>query len=93
MKSLTKAGNDIIKIILECEINLDDLPQVVGRISTEVKIHGHPIPTPLILDLVDEFLNDRTERKKIKGMEGFDEEKLEMAFNKLSRKWGGNNVN
>ena len=93
MKSLTKAGNDIIKIILECETNLDDLPQVVGRISMEVKIHGHPIPTPLILDLVDEFLNDRTERKKIKGMEGFDEEKLEMAFNKLSRKWGGNNVN
>ena len=93
MKSLTKAGNDIIKIIMECEINLDDLPRVVGRISTEVKIHGHPIPTPLILDLVDEFLNDRTERKKIKGMEGFDEEKLEMAFNKLIRKWGGNNVN
>ena len=77
MKSLIKAGNDIIKIVLECEKNLDDLPIVIGRISTEVKIHGHPIPTPLILDLVA----------------GFDEEKLEMAFTKLSQKWGGNNVN
>tara|TARA_R110002020_G_scaffold175464_1_gene367338 strand:+ start:1800 stop:2081 length:282 start_codon:yes stop_codon:yes gene_type:complete len=93
MKSLVRAGNDIIKVILECERNLDDLPIVVGRIGTDVKIHGHPIPTPLILDLINEFLNDRTERNKIKGLEGFDEEKLEMAFNKVSRKWSGETEN
>ena len=78
---------------MEFEINLDDLPRVVGRISTEVKIHGHPIPTPLILDLVDEFIDTRRERKKLQGMQGFDEEELETAFNKLSRKWGGQDVN
>ena len=36
---------------------------------------------------------EEKERKKVQGMQGFDEEKLEMAFNKLSRKWGGQDVN
>jgi hypothetical protein len=93
MKSLVKAGNDIIKIILECERDLDDLPQVVGRISNEVKIHGHPIPTAIIIELIDEWLKEREELKKVKGMAGFDEEKVAMAFDRVSRKWSGQTEN
>ena len=93
MKSLIDAGNKITEIILECERDLHDLPHTVGRISTEVKIHGSPIPTQIILDLVDEFIDTRREKKKLQGMQGFDEKELEVAFNKLSRKWGGQDVN
>ena len=89
MKSLSKATNEITKIILECERELDDFPRVGDRIGTEVKIHGHPIPTPMVIDLIDEWLGDREERKKIKGMQGFDEEKVALAFNRVSRKWSG----
>ena len=89
MKSLVKAGNEIIKIALECENQLEDLPHVVGRIQAEIKVHGHPLPTIMILDLIEEFLNDREERKKSRAMEGFDEVEVEKAFGRVSRKWSG----
>ena len=89
MKSLVKAGNEIIKIALECENQLEDLPHVVGRIQVEVKVHGHPLPTLLILDLIEEFLSDKEERKKARALDGFDEEKVAHAFGRVSRKWSG----
>ena len=47
----------------------------------------------IVLGLIDEFIEDVEERKRIKALEGFDQEHVQKVYDKVNVKWNDRNIN
>ena len=51
------------------------------------------LPITMVLGIIDEFIEDVEERKRIKALEGFDEEHVQKIYDTVNVKWNDRNIN
>ena len=86
MQDLRKAAKEIEEILHKCEREEDDFAQTLGKIG-DVKVHGVQLPTLMLMEIIDEFVKGRDDRRKSNVLKGFDEKKLEEKFRQVQLNW------
>jgi len=86
MQDLRKAAKEIEEILHKCEREEEDFAQTLGKIG-DVKVHGVQFPTLMLMEIIDEFVKGRDNRRKSSVLKGFDEEKLEEKFRQVQLNW------
>jgi hypothetical protein len=92
MKELRKVAERIKKVLIEAESNNEEFPWIVDQLS-RVKMYDMGLPMHIVLGLIDEFIEDVEERKRIKALEGFDQEHVQKIYEKINVKWNDRNIN
>jgi len=86
MQELRKAAKEIEEILHKSEKDGDDFAQTLGKIGS-VKAHGVQFPTLMLMEIIDEFVKGRVDRRKSNVLKGFDEKKLEEKFRQVQLNW------
>ena len=92
MKELKKVAERIKKVLIKAEREDEEFPWIVDKLS-QVKMYDMGLPIHMVLGLIDEFVADVEERKRIKSLEGFDKEHLQKNYDKINVKWNDRNIN
>ena len=92
MKELKKVAERIKKVLIKAEREDEEFPWIVDKL-TQVKMYDMGLPIHMVLGLIDEFVADVEERKRIKALEGFDKEHLQKNYDKINVKWNDRNIN
>ena len=92
MKELKKVAERIKKVLIKAEREDEEFPWIVDKLS-QVKMYDMGLPIHMVLGLIDEFVADVVERKRIKALEGFDKEHLQKNYDKINVKWNDRNIN
>jgi|TARA_Y100000310_G_C20332563_1_gene645975 uncharacterized protein (DUF2342 family) len=92
MKELKKVAERIKKVLIKAEREDEEFPWIVDKLS-QVKMYDMGLPIHMVLGLIDEFVADVEERKRIKALEGFDKEHLQKNYDKINVKWNDRNIN
>ena len=92
MKELRKVTEKIKNVLVEAERNNEEFPWIVDKLSL-IKMYDMGLPINMVLGLIDEFVEDVEERKRIKALEGFDEEHVRKVYDKVNIKWNDRNIN
>ena len=91
MKELKKVVEKIKKVLIEAESKNEEFPWIVDNLSL-VKMYGVGLPITTVLGLIDEFIEDVEERKRIKALEGFDKEHVQKIYETINVKWNDRNI-
>jgi len=91
MKELKKVVEKIKKVLIEAESKNEEFPWIVDNLSL-VKMYGVGLPITAVLGLIDEFIEDVEERKRIKALEGFDKEHVQKIYETINVKWNDRNI-
>tara|TARA_R110002020_G_scaffold118109_2_gene270054 strand:- start:98 stop:376 length:279 start_codon:yes stop_codon:yes gene_type:complete len=92
MKELRKVTEKIKKVLIKAERGNEEFPWIVDQLSL-IKMYDIGLPITMVLGLIDEFIEDVEERKRIKALEGFDEEHVRKVYDKVNVKWNDRNIN
>ena len=92
MKELKKVAERIKKVLIKAEREDEEFPWIVDKLS-QVKMYDMGLPIHMVLGLIDEFVEDVEERKRIKALEGFDEEHVRKVYDKVNIRWNDRNIN
>ena len=92
MKELRKVTEKIKKVLIKAERGNEEFPWIVDQLSL-IKMYDMGLPINMVLGLIDEFIEDVEERKRIKALEGFDEEHVRKVYDKVNVKWNDRNIN
>jgi len=92
MKELRKVTEKIKKVLIKAERGNEEFPWIVDQLSL-IKMYDTGLPIHMVLGLIDEFIEDVEERKRIKALEGFDEEHVRKVYDKVNIKWNDRNIN
>ena len=88
MKELRRVTEKIKK----AERTGEEFPWIVDQLSL-IKMYDVGLPITMVLGIIDEFIEDVEERKRIKALEGFDEEHVQRVYDKVNVKWNDRNIN
>tara|TARA_R100001530_G_scaffold121014_1_gene88366 strand:- start:229 stop:489 length:261 start_codon:yes stop_codon:yes gene_type:complete len=83
IKELAEAGKKIHDICVQGEDEMWSFNQLIDKLSVEVKIHGVPFPTLMLIEIVEQFIDDRPNRRE----RTFDETDLREGYARVSEKW------
>ena len=86
MQELLKAAKKIEEILHKCERDGNDFAQTLGKIG-DAKVYGIQLPTLMLMEIIDEFVKGRDDRRKSNVLKGFDEKKLEEKFRQVQLNW------
>ena len=92
MKELRKVTEKIKKVRIDAVRGNEEFPWIVDKLSL-IKMYDMGLPIHMVLGLIDEFVEDVEERKRIKALEGFDEEHVRKVYDKVNVKWNDRNIN
>ena len=92
MKELRKVTEKIKKVLIKAERGNEEFPWIVDQLSL-IKMYDMGLPIHMVLGLIDEFVEDVEERKRIKALEGFDEEHVRKVYDMVNVKWNDRNIN
>ena len=92
MKELRKVTEKIKKVLINAARGNEEFPWIVDKLSL-IKMYDMGLPIHMVLGLIDEFVEDVEERKRIKALEGFDEEHVRKVYDKVNVKWNDRNIN
>jgi uncharacterized protein YwgA len=92
MKELRKVTEKIKKVLIKAERGNEEFPWIVDQLSL-IKMYDVGLPIHMVLGLIDEFIEDVEERKRIKALEGFDKEHVQKVYDKVNVKWNDRNIN
>ena len=92
MKELKKVAERIKKVLIKAEREDEEFPWIVDQLSL-IKMYDIGLPITMVLGLIDEFVADVEEIKRIKALEGFDKEHLQKNYDKINVKWNDRNIN
>ena len=84
IKELAEAGKKIHDICVQGEDEMWSFNQLIDKLSVEVKVHGVPFPTLMFIEIVEQFIEERPQRRK---RETFDETDLQEGYERVSEKW------
>jgi orotate phosphoribosyltransferase-like protein len=84
IKELAEAGKKIHDICVQGEDEMWSFNQLIDKLSVEVKVHGVPFPTLMFIEIVEQFIEERPQRRK---RETFDEVDLQEGYERVSEKW------
>ena len=84
IKELNAASKKIHDICIQGEDELWSFNQLIDKLSVEVKVHGVPFPTLMFIEIVEQFIEERPQRRK---REELDETDLQEGYTRVSEKW------
>ena len=84
IKELNAASKKIHDICVQGENELWSFNQLIDKLSVEVKVHGVPFPTLMFIEIVEQFIEERPQRRK---REELDETDLQEGYERVSEKW------
>jgi len=83
IKELNEASKKIHDICVKGEDELWSFNQLIDKLSVEVKVHGVPFPTLMFIEIVEQFIEERPQRRE----RSFDETDLQEGYARVSEKW------
>ena len=83
IKELAEAGKKIHEICVQGEDELWSFNQLIDKLTVEVKIHGVTLPTLMFIEIVNQFIDERPQRRE----RTFDETDLQEGYARVSEKW------
>ena len=92
MKELRNVTEKIKKVLIKAERGNEEFPWIVDQLSL-IKMYDVGLPIHMVIGLIDEFIEDVEERKRIKALEGFDKEPVQKVYDKVNVKWNDRNIN
>jgi hypothetical protein len=90
MKEIEKAKKEIKKLLVEAEKNNEPFHWLVDKLGM-VRLYGIGLPIHIVLGIIEEWTEDIEERKRVKALEGFDEEHAQKAYVNVQSKWDQRN--
>ena len=92
MKELRRVTEEIKRVLIKAEREGEEFPWIVDQLSL-IKMYDVGLPITMVLGLIDEFVEDVEERKRIKALEGFDKEHVQKVYDRVNVKWNDRNIN
>ena len=88
MKELRKAIEKVEKILHESERSDEDFGVLTGKLMN-VRVHNCSFPIGMILAIIDDFIKNAAERRKIRALKDFDltDEKVQEVYAKINVSW------
>jgi len=88
MKELRKAIKDIEDILHEAERGDEDFGVLTGKLMN-VRVHNCSFPIGMVLGIIDDFIKNAAERKKIRALKDFDltDERVQEVYDKINVSW------
>ncbi len=83
IKEMAEAGKKIHDICVKGEDELWSFNQLIDALTVGVKIHGVTLPTLMFIEIVNQFIDERPDRRN----RTFDETDLEEGYARVSEKW------
>ena len=84
IKEMAEAGKKIHDICVKGEDELWSFNQLIDALTVGVKIHGVTLPTLMFIEIVNQFIDERPERRK---RQEIDEVDLQEGYARVSEKW------
>ena len=80
MRELTKATKKIEKILINAEDTGESFDVTLGNLS-EVKVHGVVFPRLMLIEIMDDFVEDR-EKRKVRT-----DDEVQEAYDNAAMRW------
>ena len=85
---LSKAVKEINKILFEAERNNATFAETMGKLQN-VRLYGTIFPVGIVLGIMDEFIADADERKKIRELKDFNltDGEIQEIYDRVNVSW------
>jgi orotate phosphoribosyltransferase-like protein len=83
IKELAEAGKKIHDICIKGEDEMWSFNELIDALTVGVKIHGVTLPTLMFIEIVNQFIDERPNRRE----RTFDEVDLQEGYARVSEKW------
>jgi hypothetical protein len=90
MKELERARKEIKAVLIEAEKNNEAFHWLVDKLGM-IRMYAQGLPIHMVLGIIDEWMEDVEERKRVKSLEGFDERHIQKAYTSTQTKWDSRN--
>ena len=90
MKELERARREIKAVLIEAEKNNEEFHWLVDKLGM-IRMYAQGLPIHMVLGIIDEWMEDVEERKRVKSLEGFDERHIQKAYTSTQTKWDSRN--
>jgi len=85
---LSKAVKEINKILFEAERNNATFAETMGKLQS-VRLYGTVFPVGIVLGIMDEFIENKAERKKIRELKDFNltDDQVQEIYDRVNVSW------
>ena len=85
---LSKAVREINKILFEAERNNATFAETMGKLQS-VRLYGTVFPVGIVLGIMDEFIENKAERKKIRELKDFNltDDQVQEIYDRVNVSW------
>ena len=85
---LSKAVKEINKILFEAERNNATFAETMGKLQS-VRLYGTVFPVGIVLGIMDEFIENKAERKKIRELKDFNltDNQVQEIYDRVNVSW------
>ena len=85
---LSKAVREINKILFEAERNNATFAETMGKLQS-VRLYGTVFPVGVVLGIMDEFIENKAERKKIRELKDFNltDDQVQEIYDRVNVSW------
>jgi hypothetical protein len=90
MQGLIKTQKEIKQVLSEAEKNDQEFPWLFDKLSM-IEFYGFKLSPISILGIIEEFIEDVGERRRVQALEGF--KNVESLYSTISTKWNQRNNN
>ena len=90
IKELLKVQKEVNKVLRKAEQEDDSFEGIVDKLGI-IRMYDIGLPMHMVLGIVEEFVNDVEERKRIKALDGIDQEHTQKLYDTMNIKWNSRN--
>ena len=85
---LSKAVKEVNKILFEAERNNATFAETMGKLQS-VRLYGTVFPVGIVLGIMDEFIENKAERKKIRELKDFNltDNQVQEIYDRVNVSW------
>ena len=85
---LSKAVKEINKILFNAERDNSTFAEVVGKLQS-VRLYGTGLPVGIVLGIVEEFIENKEGRKKIRELKEFNltDDEIQEIYDRVNVSW------
>ena len=85
---LSKALKEINKILFEAERNNSTFAEAMGKLQS-VQLYGTVFPVGIVLGIMEEFIENKEERKKIRELKDFNltDDQVQEIYDRVNVSW------
>ena len=85
---LSKAVKEISKILFEAERDNSTFAEVMGKLQS-VRLYGTTLAVGIVLGIMEEFIENKAERKKIRELKDFNltDDQVQEIYDRVSVSW------